>query len=106
MRICLFFPRLTHSTTRAAAKNYVYPSNAPLSSETHGGDDVGVFALGPWSHLFTGVYEQNVIPHLMAYASCIGDGMTACWLPKPPGGGNGQSASTGKRVDTSVKILH
>lgn len=63
---------------------------------------MGVFALGPWSHLFTGVFEQNLIPHVMAYASCIGDGMTACWLPKPPTG----SAAGNRKVDTSVKILH
>ncbi|KAF4517614.1 hypothetical protein B566_EDAN002845 [Ephemera danica] len=57
---------------------YDYPALAPLTSETHGGDDVGVFAVGPWAHLFTGVFEQNVIPHMIAYAACIGDGLTAC----------------------------
>lgn len=46
--------------------------------ETHGGDDVGVFARGPWSHLFSGVYEQNTIPHLIGFAACIGEGLTAC----------------------------
>ncbi|XP_053947174.1 membrane-bound alkaline phosphatase-like [Anastrepha ludens] len=55
-----------------------FPATAPLDSETHGGDDVAVFASGPWSHLFTGTYEQNTIPHLMAYASCLSDGLTAC----------------------------
>ncbi|KAL5277614.1 hypothetical protein ACFFRR_002690 [Megaselia abdita] len=55
-----------------------FPSALPLESETHGGDDVAVFASGPWSHLFTGAYEQNVLPHLMAYASCVGDGIKAC----------------------------
>lgn len=48
-----------------------YPATTPLSSESHGGDDVTVYATGPWSHLFNGNYEQNVIPHLMAYASCL-----------------------------------
>nr|CAD7609745.1 unnamed protein product [Timema genevievae] len=60
-------------------KNYMFPALLPLNSETHGGDDVGVFARGPWAHLFTGVYEQHVIPHMMAFASCIGRGLTACW---------------------------
>lgn len=46
--------------------------------ETHGGDDVGIFAMGPHSHLFSGVYEQNMIPHLCAFAACIGNGLTAC----------------------------
>ncbi|XP_068633102.1 membrane-bound alkaline phosphatase-like [Battus philenor] len=50
---------------------YSYPSLVPLDSETHGGEDVAVFALGPWQHLFTSSYEQNVIPHLMAYAMCL-----------------------------------
>ncbi|XP_067619437.1 membrane-bound alkaline phosphatase-like [Eurosta solidaginis] len=55
-----------------------YPATLPLASETHGGDDVAVFALGPWAHLFTGVYEQNTIPHMMAYASCLGNRLTTC----------------------------
>lgn len=50
-----------------------YAATVPLSSETHGGDDVGVFASGPMSHLFIGNYEQNVIPILMSYAAEIGD---------------------------------
>ncbi|KAL7732502.1 hypothetical protein ACLKA6_019145 [Drosophila palustris] len=56
----------------------LFPATAPLESETHGGEDVGVFASGPWAHLFTGVYEQNTIPHLLAYAACVGDGQKAC----------------------------
>lgn len=61
--------------------NFKRPGLAPLESETHGGDDVGIFARGPWSHLFTGVNEQNIIPHIMAYASCVGDGITVCDEP-------------------------
>ncbi|XP_036322971.1 membrane-bound alkaline phosphatase-like [Rhagoletis pomonella] len=55
-----------------------FPATLPLSSETHGGDDVAVFASGPWAHLFTSVYDQNTIPHMMAYASCLPNGLTAC----------------------------
>ena len=47
--------------------------------ETHGGEDVSVYALGPWSHLFQGVHEQNYIAHAMAYASCVGQSdLSAC----------------------------
>lgn len=59
-------------------KDFQYPVLVPLKSAAHGGDDVAVFATGPWAHLFTGIYEQNVIPHFMAFASCIGDELTAC----------------------------
>lgn len=61
-----------------ADKDYVYPALVPLKSAAHGGDDVGVFARGPWAHLFTGVYEQNAIPHMIAYAACLGEGLTVC----------------------------
>jgi alkaline phosphatase len=55
-----------------------HPGTIPLIQDTHGGDDVGIYALGPYSHLFEGVIEQHMIPHIMAYAACIGDGLTAC----------------------------
>lgn len=52
--------------------NYTFPALVPRGSETHGGDDVAVYARGPWSHLFTGNYEQNYIPIAEAYAAGIG----------------------------------
>ncbi|XP_055682613.1 membrane-bound alkaline phosphatase-like [Lutzomyia longipalpis] len=61
-----------------SAWNFQFPATVPLDSETHGGEDVPVYASGPWAHLFTGTYEQNVIPHMIAYAADLsGDG----WLP-------------------------
>uniref|UniRef100_A0A182MHL4 Alkaline phosphatase n=1 Tax=Anopheles culicifacies TaxID=139723 RepID=A0A182MHL4_9DIPT len=50
-----------------------YLATVPLSSETHGGEDVGVYASGPCAHLFVGSTEQNVIPMLIAYAANIGE---------------------------------
>ncbi|MCG8465158.1 MAG: alkaline phosphatase [Xanthomonadales bacterium] len=37
------------------------PSHIPLESETHGGEDVAIFAQGPGSHEIHGVMEQNEI---------------------------------------------
>lgn len=54
------------------------PAMVPLKSETHGGEDVAIYAIGPYAHLFTGSMEENEIPHFMAYAGCIGSGLTAC----------------------------
>ncbi|XP_060653467.1 alkaline phosphatase [Drosophila nasuta] len=65
-------------------KDERYPHGVPMSEETHGGGDVAVYANGPWAHLFSGVYEQNTLPHLMAYASCIGPGIKACDLRPNP----------------------
>ncbi|KAH8271213.1 hypothetical protein KR018_001446, partial [Drosophila ironensis] len=52
-------------------KDFMFPSAVPLASETHGGDDVAVFASGPYAHLFSGVYEQHFIPHALGYAGCL-----------------------------------
>ncbi|MDQ9092807.1 alkaline phosphatase [Pseudoalteromonas haloplanktis] len=41
----------------------------PLSSETHAGEDVGVYARGPGAHLVTGTNEQSFIFHVMDYAA-------------------------------------
>jgi len=51
--------------------SYQWPATIPRTKETHGADDVAIFAKGPWSHLFTGVMEQNVIPYLISVAACI-----------------------------------
>ncbi len=55
------------------ATAYLAPTALPMKSETHGGEDVPVYAQGPWSHLFIGTMEQHTIAHKMAYAACWGD---------------------------------
>ncbi|KAM8927900.1 alkaline phosphatase-like [Pelodytes ibericus] len=52
--------------------HYRAQAAVPLPSETHSGEDVAVFAKGPLAHLLHGVFEQNYIPLVMAYAACIG----------------------------------
>lgn len=76
--------------------DYAYPSLVPLDSETHGGEDVAVFAVGPWQHLFTASYEQNLVPHLMAYAMCISeDKHENC----------GRTTSAGTKHQSSTTVL-
>lgn len=53
---------------QAQDPDYVQQALIPMSSETHSGEDVAVFAKGPWAHLFDGVVEQNYIFHVMNYA--------------------------------------
>ncbi|XP_067130186.1 alkaline phosphatase-like [Centruroides vittatus] len=59
-------------------KNYIQQSAVPRRWDTHGGEDVPVYAHGPMSHLFRGVFEQTYIPHAMAYAACIGPEKDNC----------------------------
>jgi len=41
----------------------------PLTSETHAGEDVAIYAIGPGSDLIRGVMEQHVIFHVMMEAT-------------------------------------
>lgn len=58
----------------SGAEDYRFPTTYYLESETHGGEDVAVYARGPWAHLLVGVFEQTVIPHVMSFAAKIGPG--------------------------------
>uniref|UniRef100_A0A8P4KCT0 Alkaline phosphatase n=1 Tax=Dicentrarchus labrax TaxID=13489 RepID=A0A8P4KCT0_DICLA len=80
------------STIDYQENNYQAQSAVPLSMETHGGEDVAVFAKGPLAHLLHGVHEQNYIPHVMAYAGCIGQNREHC---RSRSGTASRSATTG-----------
>ncbi|UNK58619.1 alkaline phosphatase [Pseudoxanthomonas daejeonensis] len=41
----------------------------PMQAETHGGDDVGIWARGPGSQAFRSTMEQNVIYHVIVQAT-------------------------------------
>lgn len=58
--------------------DYLQDAGVPFYSETHGGEDVAVYASGPMSYLLTGTYEQSYIPHAMMYAACIGSNTDNC----------------------------
>lgn len=55
-----------------ADPDFQYPTLVPLSAESHGGDDVPVYASGPYAQYFSGNYEQSNIPALMGRAAGIG----------------------------------
>lgn len=48
-----------------SAPDYRQQALVPLASETHGGADVAVYAIGPGSQWLNGVIEQNYIFHVM-----------------------------------------
>ena len=74
--------------------DYMQESILPLASETHGGEDVGLWARGPGSAAVRGSVEQNAIFHIAVQATprlrarlceaglCDGNGVPV-ELPKP-----------------------
>jgi alkaline phosphatase len=59
-------PDLTDVDT--AAPGYLQQAALPMWSETHGGEDVAVYAGGPGARLFHGVQEQSYVYHAMVEA--------------------------------------
>lgn len=57
------------SNIDTTAPGYHQEALHPRGSETHGGEDVGIFAIGPGAEWVTGVNEQNVIFHVMNTAA-------------------------------------
>lgn len=48
--------------------NFMPETTAPMELETHGGEDVAIYATGPRAYLVRGVMEQNWIFHVMRVA--------------------------------------
>lgn len=48
--------------------NFHQEALVPLAAETHGAEDVQIFASGPQAHLFHGIQEQNFIFYVMKEA--------------------------------------
>merc|ERR1712004_399321 len=60
------------------ANSFGQMATFPLRDETHGGEDVSVYAVGPQAHLMTGVHEQSYLAHLAAYAGCFQEKSLGC----------------------------
>lgn len=92
--------------------NYKQQAAVPLSSETHSGEDVAIFARGPQAHLVHGVQEQNYIAHVMAFAGCL-EPYTDCGLASPaeenrpttPVQSSSTTTTTTTRVQNSASSL-
>jgi alkaline phosphatase len=57
------------SNVNTEAPDYMQEALVPTSSETHGGEDVGIWASGPGSDAFRGTLEENVIYHVIVQAT-------------------------------------
>ncbi|MFT4249067.1 MAG: alkaline phosphatase [Pseudomonas sp.] len=60
-------PDLTAVDTEAP--DYLQEALVPTKAETHGGEDVGIWATGPGSDAFRGTLEENVIYHVIVQAT-------------------------------------
>lgn len=77
-----------------AKPDYMQQALIPLKSESHGGEDVPIYANGPWAHLFHRTIEQNYIYQVMRYASLE--------RPKAPEHANKKTPNS----TTKAKVTH
>ncbi|KAL9969141.1 hypothetical protein ACROYT_G021316 [Oculina patagonica] len=54
-------------------KDFLQQATVQRYKETHGLEDVGIYADGPGAYLFHGVVEQQYIFHVMDHAMCLSD---------------------------------
>jgi len=62
-------PRPDLTVVDTGALDYLQEATVPLGAETHGGEDVGVWARGPGAEAVRGTLEQHVLFHLMVQAT-------------------------------------
>jgi alkaline phosphatase len=60
---------LTHVDT--TAPGFHQEALVPRESETHSGEDVPIYAIGPGAHLISGSHEQSIIFHVMNHAGSL-----------------------------------
>lgn len=63
-----FGTRPVVSQEDAQDPDYLQQALLPMSSESHSGVDVALWAKGPWAHLFGGTMDQEMIFHIMQHA--------------------------------------
>jgi len=61
-------PRVQLTAAQTMDLNFLQEATIPMGSETHGGEDVAIWARGPMAHLVRGSMEQNWIFHVMREA--------------------------------------
>ncbi|XP_055337448.1 alkaline phosphatase-like [Paramacrobiotus metropolitanus] len=64
------WPRRNLTEVDTEADDFRQDALVPRSSETHGGEDVAIYATGPFAHLFHSLHEQNYIAVALDYAAC------------------------------------
>ncbi|XP_023331803.1 alkaline phosphatase, tissue-nonspecific isozyme, partial [Eurytemora carolleeae] len=81
--------------------DYRQPAMFFAPYETHGGEDVSVFARGPQAHLVTGLHEQSFLGLLMGYAACMNKKEFGC----PVQDYSSSSASLSFRTTFSLPLV-
>ncbi|CAL1547829.1 unnamed protein product [Lymnaea stagnalis] len=84
------FGRADLTNVDTASPNFRQSGCIPFSVETHAGEDVSAYGMGPMAHLLHATHEQNYLYHVMEYAACVGRSKRYCRSSKAHSRGDGQ----------------
>uniref|UniRef100_T1D3W2 Alkaline phosphatase n=1 Tax=Psorophora albipes TaxID=869069 RepID=T1D3W2_9DIPT len=100
-------PWIPVETMNRSAMDYRHQATFFLEDETHGGEDVAVFATGPGAGLVRGTFEQNYIAYVMSYAGCMGPvkGLNEACLYKRVSSGGGAAVTVGPVKSATSQLL-
>ncbi|XP_078375666.1 alkaline phosphatase-like isoform X2 [Oculina patagonica] len=85
-------------------KDYRQQATVRRRSETHGTEDVGVYADGPGAYLFHGVFEQQYVFHVMDHALCLSDSkQKSCKKHKKR---KGKSSQRRRKIPSVRRVLY
>ncbi|PAA76423.1 hypothetical protein BOX15_Mlig032661g4 [Macrostomum lignano] len=65
-------PRKNLTDANTTAVNFQFPALYNYDYESHGAEDVPVYAAGPSAYLLHSTHEQSYIGHVVMYALCVG----------------------------------
>ena len=84
---------------------FIMPAAFPRYEESHGSEDVGLWATGPLSFLFHRTHEQSYIGHVLAFSLCIGHFKSHPYCQNHPGSSQLSKDQSDIVVPTVVAIV-
>lgn len=70
--------KILNGTTTVRRRKDPHHAGFWKDAESHGGEDVPIYAIGPMAHLIHGVHEQTHVAYTIAYSSCVGPYARKC----------------------------
>ncbi|BFZ23898.1 hypothetical protein BsWGS_26937 [Bradybaena similaris] len=86
--------RINYTGVNTTGNDFQQPGCIKMPYETHGGEDVAIYAQGPMAHLFHTTHEQSYIAHVLMYSACLGDYKNDCDLEKREKAGSAVCGTT------------
>ncbi|RUS85322.1 hypothetical protein EGW08_006923 [Elysia chlorotica] len=97
--------RVNYTGMDISGNDFVQYAGLGMPYETHGGEEVAIYAQGPMAHLIHTTHEQSYIGHVIMYASCYGFYKDDCAMAKREGLAEGPAPCLACAPGPSLQVL-